>query len=405
MTRLSTSRRRGDVAPVPNKDPRAVPSEDRTSTPVSAPFPPSSGRLDPRGPFDWPAESSPVALLRGPDIAAPLPELDYLVRAIALVAGAGAPHLIAGYGFSGKTLAVQSLALSLAAGTLVWGAHPSKPRRVTHLDLEQGDRVTRERYQRLAIALGVDLTSLGDGLVVAIQPRVRLQGTCEKVLYDLMRDRDLLIVDSLSAATPGLDENARDIRAPLDLLTTLSERTGCRALVLHHFRKPNFDGPGGARHAIRGSSAIFDAVDSAYGFGGKSGGPILVEHLKARSHGELLTSFTLRVSDVGRAGDSKAGLQVQWEPATFNVLEAANRGADVASARCNQRLESDATRIRQTLSNKPGLGTAALRAATGMSGTRLRAALDHLGDAIEVRLEPHGRARKVCHFVRTTSKA
>ena len=72
-----------------------------------------------------------IALLDGPALAAPLPDVEYLVCEIGLVAGGGAPHLFAGYGFSGKTLALQAMALALAAGCPVWGAYRViDPRRV-----------------------------------------------------------------------------------------------------------------------------------------------------------------------------------------------------------------------------------------------------------------------------------
>jgi hypothetical protein len=100
-----------------------------------------------------------VTLLDGAAIAAPLPPLAYLVRGLALVADAGPPHLMAGYGYSGKTLALQSMALSLAAARNVWGFYPCPDRRqVVHVDFEQGERLTRIRYQRLARAMDLDLT-------------------------------------------------------------------------------------------------------------------------------------------------------------------------------------------------------------------------------------------------------
>lgn len=112
-----------------------------------------------------------MALLDGPALAAPLPPLDYLVHQLGISSGSGAPHLLAGYGFSGKTVAAQSMALALVAGRCVWGAFHSQERRVIHIDLEQGDRLTRRRYQRLALAMSVELPPLDDRLVVAILPR------------------------------------------------------------------------------------------------------------------------------------------------------------------------------------------------------------------------------------------
>src|SRR5687768_17999122 len=42
----------------------------------------------------------------------------------------------------------------IATGTRVFGMHPVRQGRVMHLDYEQGRRLTRTRYQRLAAALG-----------------------------------------------------------------------------------------------------------------------------------------------------------------------------------------------------------------------------------------------------------
>ena len=51
--------------------------------------------------------------------------------------------------------------------------NPDK-RRVLHVDLEQGDRLTRRRDQRLAAAMGVDLPSLGDAIALAVMPQLSL---------------------------------------------------------------------------------------------------------------------------------------------------------------------------------------------------------------------------------------
>jgi hypothetical protein len=148
-----------------------------------------------------------IVLLCGSEIAKPLPELDYLVREVGLVAGGGAPHMVAGYGFSGKTLALQALALALAAGRPVWGSYGvGKRRRVLHVDLEQGERLTRGRYQRLALAMGIDLAELGESLEVAVMPAgLTLVPDCEARWLEIMAGRDLVIVDSLRAASVGQD--------------------------------------------------------------------------------------------------------------------------------------------------------------------------------------------------------
>jgi len=356
----------------------------------------NGGRDAPFGVDEAPSAPTPIAVLDGPAIAAPLPAVEYLVREIGLVAGGGAPHLLAGYGFSGKTVAAQSLALSLAAGRPAWGSYGCPdPRRVLHVDMEQGERLTRRRYQRLALAMGVELAALGDTLSLAVMPPLTLTAGCRDRWRELMAGRDLMILDSLRAASAGQDENSSEIRAGLDMLGTVSEETKCRALLVHHARKVGADDPGG-RYSIRGSSAIFDGVDSAYLFSAAKGEPVGVEHLKARSHGETVEDFALVIADVEGAGDPRGGLRVQVHGAEL-VVE--RRAAHAATAR-RDRARGDGETVRGALARQPGLGTRELRGATGLSGDRLAAALAALGDAVEVREEKQGRTVTKRHYLR-----
>ena len=194
-----------------------------------------------------PSTTAATTLLNGPALAAPLPELEYIIAEIGMVAGGGAPHLVAGYGFAGKTLACQAMALALAAHRSVWGAYRApREMRVLHVDHEQGERLTRRRYQRLALAMGVELAELGDALAVAAMPPICLTPEHIDTWRELMTGRDVMIVDSLRAATAGADENDSGIRSALDMLGALSDASGCRAIVIHHARKPNADDKGGA---------------------------------------------------------------------------------------------------------------------------------------------------------------
>ena len=119
-------------------------------------------------------------VLNAHEIFSPLPPLSYLIRGIGLVAGSGPPHLVAGYGYSGKTLALQSLALSLTAGTAVWGVYPPGDcRRVIHVDYEQGEFLTRLRYERLRRAMGVEAAELQGRLELVTKPSVALK-TCDR---------------------------------------------------------------------------------------------------------------------------------------------------------------------------------------------------------------------------------
>jgi hypothetical protein len=344
-----------------------------------------------------PKQATAIRVLGGREIAVAIPAIPCLVAEIGLVAGGGATHLVAGYGYSGKTLALQSLALSLAAGRPVWGAYTGKQSRVLHVDLEQGDRLTRRRYQRLAAAMGADLPSLGDSLGLVIMPPVKLSRDDFVEWRDLMAGRDLVIIDSLRAASGGQDENSSEIRGCLDMLGELSEATQCRATLIHHSRKPQRDDPGG-RFAIRGSSAIYDACDCVYLFAAAKGEPVSVEQAKARTQGDSIPDFALVISDVEIDGEARAGLRVQVHGAEL----IADRRAAKADADQADQTRRDAQKIREALAKHPGVNTRALRGITHLSGDRIAAALGVLSSAVEVRQVPGagGRFPSAAHYLR-----
>ena len=202
--------------------------------------------------------------------------------------------MFAGYGYSKKTLAAQSIEVSCAAGCSVFGVYRAETCRVLHLDYEQGRRLTFERYQRLARAAGVDGRSLGDRLRVAVFPSLYLDSLgAEDVFARVFEGYGLVVIDSLRASAPSADENSSDVRRLIDILNRASDKTGATPILLHHARKPNDQTKGGARMSIRGSSAIFDAVQSMFVFEGEKGQPTVVHHEKERLTGVELPDFDL----------------------------------------------------------------------------------------------------------------
>jgi len=367
--------------------------------PTTAEIDPFDDEADPFDDPDFyrdPADDDPAAdpgptpdlLLDAVALAAPLPPLDFLLEELGLVAGGGAPHLIAGYGFSGKTLACQAMLLSLAAGRPVWGQYRSRQTyRVAHVDLEQGNRLTRARYQRLARGMGVHLPQLGDSIVAAVMPAdLRLTRACAARWRRIMAERDLVVVDSLRAAAAGSDENSSDVRQHLDLLGELADETGCRALVIVHARKPSQDSEGGL-YAIRGSSAIYDGADSVLLFGAAKGEPICVQHVKARSTGLLAPDLALVVEDVPvdteldpDADDATPGLRV----AVRGTELISEQRQKVAEKRRQDAAQRDAEALRKVLRGRPaGLSGRMLRSLSGVSRRGFDAAVDVLGREIE----------------------
>lgn len=243
-------------------------------------------------------------------LAEPLPPIPWLCEGLGLAPGA--VSLVAGYGYSRKTMALQSLALSVATGRDVWGVFRVRQGPAVHLDYEQGRRLTQERYQRLAIGMGIELAEVDESLLrVACMPRLYLD-TQEAIdsLMPVVDGAALVIVDSLRAAFPHADENSSEVRSYLDALNHVSERTGATIKVIHHARKPQADGNGTATHAIRGSSALFDACQSVFVFAGEKGKPTTVHHQKDRVRGKELDDFGITAEDIPGPSGPMHGLRV-----------------------------------------------------------------------------------------------
>ena len=234
-------------------------------------------------------------------IFAPLPPIPWVCEALELAPGP--PTMWAGFGFSKKTLAAQSLALSVVAGLPAWGRFPCRQGRVLHIDFEQGERLTFDRYQRLAKGLGLCEQDLG-GLESISFPPVYLDAAGAEA--DLVRELTgvaLAVIDSFRACAPGTDENDSEARVPLDMLARVSEQTGCTILVIHHARKEqgeNGKSAGGAKMSVRGSGALFDAPQCVLVLtGGETGlDPSTVEQVKARITAGTMKPHALIVADI-----------------------------------------------------------------------------------------------------------
>lgn len=332
-------------------------------------------------------DSAPLAVA---SIFAALDPIQYLVEPLDLCPGA--PALVAGYGYSGKTLAAQSMGLAVAAGERVWDCFSATQGRVLHLDYEQGARLTRERYQRLALGMSVGPSDLGDRLALVSMPRTYLDGMSEDALVAMLCGFELVILDSLRAACPTIDENDSAVRRVLDLLTRASERTGCVVVVIHHARKPQREAAGGAKMAIRGSGAIFDACGSVLVFDGEKGQPTRVSHEKARVSGRLVDDFTLTISDAEIGSDPRAGVVVAAEAAPSRQ-DAAD---DARAARQRERTERLAEKLRDLFRRDNDQGGAdSIAAKVGHNAADIRRALRILVDARQV--EELGKTRDRRH--------
>jgi hypothetical protein len=149
---------------------------------------------------------------------------------------AGRPAMVVGPRGSGKTLAIQSAALSLASGARnIWGHIPVGRRtRVLHLD-QGGGMCAARRYQRLALGLGLSAEDLRDHLRLVAGPRIKLTDPRARDAYGrAVEGWHICILDPLGGFMTGLDDSDSRVGDYVDeILTPLSEDTGCAFVVLH----------------------------------------------------------------------------------------------------------------------------------------------------------------------------
>jgi RecA-family ATPase len=311
------------------------------------------------------------------EIFAALPPITWRIEGLKLAPGATA--VFAGYGYVAKSMALQSIGVSCAAGRPVFGVYRVDPCRVLHLDYEQGRRLTFERYQRLARAMAVDPRELEDRLRVAIHPALYLDSAgAEDALTRAFEGVGIVIVDSLRAAAPSADENSSEIRRHIDVMSRAAEKTGALPLLVHHARKPSEMTKGGAKMTIRGSSAIFDACASVFVLDAEKGEPTRVHHEKDRITGTTVADFGLSVEDVAIDGDPRGGLRIVH----LEAEQLAPVRDDAGASRFCKAIET----ARKCIAENPGIaGAEAVREHVGARAGIVRAAVKQLladGDVV-----------------------
>jgi hypothetical protein len=251
-----------------------------------------------------------IEILTAADLFMPQTEAAYVVKDLGIAPGA--PTMLVGQGYVGKTILAMSLGVSVASGKPIWGRFsPSRRGRVLHLDHEQGRRVTSARLQRLARGLDVTQAELTDRWGCVVLPRFNLTSPNARDFYaQLFEGWDLVILDALKGMTPGVEENSSAMRDYMHVLTEASEATGAVALIIHHAGKTPINGTRPRKEMARGSSGIYDECQSVFVLTGDKGTPIKVSHEKDRERGETVPDFGLTIHDATIDGDPRAGLIV-----------------------------------------------------------------------------------------------
>lgn len=226
----------------------------------------------------------------------------------------GAVTIVGGAGYGGKTVSMQALVLAVASGKPCWNQFSLKQGRAIHLDYEQGLKLTKQRYRRIARSMGFALGQLPTkDFAVSCLPRGHLDDKdAEDTMVRLCEGASVAIVDAFRGAFPTAVENDSSARKHLDMLQQASERTGCAMIVIAHSRKTgeNTD----IRTSLRGSGALYDAAQTVYMLDGSPRKPTKVHNTKDRLLGESRDMFGLTIADVidARGEDRRWGLSVSY---------------------------------------------------------------------------------------------
>lgn len=369
------------VVPVESSEPAASSiNETRSERPSEGP----GSSASKQGSEQMAVKTAPeIDCISTVEIFAPLLAVPWLIEQLQI--GPGRPAMLAGNAAAGKTIMVQSLALSLAAGRPVWERFAvAGPRTVVHIDYEQGKSATCRRYQRLLAGMGIEQGELGNRLDLSTYPSLNLSHSPTR-LYDVFarvgERAQLVIIDSLRAATPDIDENDSRIRACIDVLSQVSSATATTFLIIHHASKPRDETSG--RPGPRGSSAILDACGSAFTVTSALHDRKKIEQIKcpADGNGSPIRDLVLLFEDM-----DAGALRVVCEGPDSGQSGATDEGDDAgAQERSNRILEV----VRRT----PGINADRLRREVGGRGTsvdRVARALVDDGIIKREQIQPKG---------------
>jgi 5S rRNA maturation endonuclease (ribonuclease M5) len=216
---------------------------------------------------------------------------DYVVDGL-LVRGSLA--LIVAYGSSLKTWVLEDGALSVATGGQWMARFDTKKAPALIVDFESGDYELRRRAHRLA--RGRELQIPIDGFAFITMPSLNLASDAFfDALGPLAKKYGFIGIDSLAAGSGGIDENDTRFATSLNRLKAIAAESGCVIVVLHHSRKGSGE-EADPREMVRGTSAIFNAVDIVLQMSRKDDG-FVVRQTKARG-GKTVDPFVVRVDDI-----------------------------------------------------------------------------------------------------------
>lgn len=219
------------------------------------------------------------------------------------VIGAGEIGFLFGPSSAGKTFIAFDLEIAIATGRERWCERRVKPGAVLHVAFE-GGRGARKRLlaamrmhgdpgDKLAIldtAPPLNKAAGQAGVTAIVVAAAELSEVSQSLV-------NLIVIDTLSAAAPGDDENAAsDMSAFLDKLKTIAAHTGAAVVCIHHTGKQVANG-------MRGSAALRGNAD--YVLELTEARELLIEKCREGQHGTL-GAFDLEQVELGTDDDGDA---------------------------------------------------------------------------------------------------
>ena len=187
-----------------------------------------------------------------------IPPLDWLIEDILTVGGIG---IVSGPGKNFKTWVFLEAALKVAAGGALFGKFKTKKGRVMLIDEESGEN---RLHRRLKILGGDVHPQLRGEVIVSSWKNFKVDNPKhmeELKTFVLEKNIKLVLFDSLvriHSKQENVAEEMAKVFAPFKELMA----EGVSILIAHHHRKQSMFSRGGASQSLRGSSDIFNAVDS-----------------------------------------------------------------------------------------------------------------------------------------------
>ena len=221
----------------------------------------------------------------------PLPPIQWAVEGIAPIGTVG---MIAAYGSSLKSWAASDLLDASATGRPWMGMFPVlRPGPAFLVDFESGDYEVRRRLRGIARANG---SGTPEVRFVTMPDHYLTKRSFFEKLQRLAIGFRTIVIDTLSAGSPGVDQNDSKFADSLNSLKKVAVRTGAVILVLHHNRKSAKEGESDEREGVRGSGAVFNALDWCISLK-RQGKAVQAKQIKARGAQEV-EPFTIVVEDL-----------------------------------------------------------------------------------------------------------